>query len=68
LEMRYKVYNGSEVIFTALADLPDVASPEILAEFERAARENFQMQYPTVDLADPRIRQEWEKERADPPK
>jgi hypothetical protein len=67
VEMRYKVWNGTEVIFTGVADLPGVAGPEDLVSLKNAARENFQKQYPSVDLADPRLRHEWEKEPTSAP-
>jgi hypothetical protein len=44
--MRYNVYNGSEIIFTGVADLPEVAGPEDLVNLKNAARENFQKLYP----------------------
>jgi hypothetical protein len=62
--MRYKVYNGSELIFTAVTDLPEVTGPAELEAFHRRAREHFRQQYPAVDLEDPRIREEWVQEPA----
>jgi hypothetical protein len=62
MELRYKVYNGAEMIFTAVTDLPDVADRNAVAEIKQRAREHFQDQYPQVDLSKPGIREEWEKE------
>jgi hypothetical protein len=62
MEMRYKVYNGKELIFTAVTDLPDIADAVAIAALKRTARRHFQEQYPAVDLEDSRIREEWEKE------
>jgi hypothetical protein len=62
MEMRYNVFNGDEMIFTGLTDLPEVAHPEDLLKLQSEARETFRRLYPHVDLVDPRLRHEWVKE------